>query len=410
MRTWLIGAASLTSLLVALSPAIADPLTGVVVESEARWAYGHRAIVTESTVERSDGSRVTVHQLGGSRDGVGMRISHGHHILRGGDDVRLDVTPTRTTSGRQLYQLRDIVSLRPGPAPGDDKLETRRDFVRTANSSGADIFWASGCAFLSPSSEGSAQIAGDTEFEVIDQVLATWQSETRSCSKFELINEGPDDREVGLDGINLIKFREGLWCRPASDDDPQECYDEAAAGLTTLFFIDDSSSGRNGEIIDADIELNGVNFALAVGGQSSGTQNCQADLANTLTHEVGHFLGLDHTCWAGGPRLLDDSGNLVPECSGPGVTTEITDATMYNFQSCGETKKATLEADDIAGMCAIYPAALHPDECKPADIDPAGCCSIAGTRATPFSSRRGPTLLLLLGLMALVGLRSRLQS
>lgn len=387
------------------SSAAAAPLQGKVVQSEASWAYGGTAIVTESVVEQADGNRVRVHQLGGSASGIGMRLSHAPAILAAGDEVLLETTATQTVSGRTVHSLRQILDLRRA-APSGDKVSETHAFVRTGNASGADIHWASGCALLSVASDGSQDVAGDAEFDVIDQVLSTWRSQTEGCSYFELVNEGREDREVGLDGINLIKFREDFWCRPATKDDPQECYDQAAAGITTLFFVDDAGSKRNGEIIDADIEFNGVQFALAVDGVSAGNQDCIADVANTFTHEIGHLVGLDHTCWIGGPRPDDGNGDQVPMCSGA-LADDITEATMYNFQGCGEIKKATLEADDVAGLCAIYPAIQDPNECKPATLDTVGCCSIAGSRTT--SGRLPASLaLLLLATITLLLTRRRL--
>ena len=36
---------------------------------------------------------------------------------------------------------------------------------------------------------------------------------------------------------------------------------------------------------------------------------------------------------------------------------------MFNFQDCGETKKETLEPDDIDAICTIYPTAKDPGTC-----------------------------------------------
>ena len=76
-------------------------------------------------------------------------------------------------------------------------------------------------------------------------------------------------------------------------------------------------------IVGADILINGqLNFstkAIGVGGS--------IDLQNVITHEVGHFIGLDH----------------------PPVTT----ATMHATTATGETMKRSLSADDIAGAVEI---------------------------------------------------------
>ncbi len=399
MRNWLIGALA-TPLVLALVPAsqaAGTPLQGTVIASESRWAYEHSLIITESLVEAADGSRVTVQQAGGSVDGIGMRRSHGLAILAVGDRVVGSTEPKATKSGHTVHSLVNIQQLR---RASPDKDAQTHEFVRTENTSAQQIYWKSGCALLSVHEQGSSQISGDEEFRVIDEVLRSWNDGSDACSEFTLINEGKTSRDVGFDGHNIIRFREDLWCRPATEDNPEECYDQAAAGITTLFFVDDDGSDRNGEILDADVELNGVQFAFAVDGETSGSAQCEADFANTLTHELGHLLGLDHTCWVGGQRLLDNNGNTVPSCTLPTLSEEITEATMYNFQSCGETKKASLEADDIAGMCAIYPIGEHPSTCKPASLSSAGCCSLAVSRNT--HSNQGAGILAVFGFFGLL--------
>src|SRR5439155_19993785 len=126
--------------------------------------------------------------------------------------------------------------------------------------------------------------------------------------------------------------------RPATQGDPELRYAPAAAGITTVAYVDDASSSRDGALVDADIELNGVNFAIAVNGQTLSSQSCLSELQNTLTHELGHMHGLEHPCLSpGDPSRVDGNGNPVPQCS---LTTDpaILDATMYNYQDCGETK------------------------------------------------------------------------
>jgi hypothetical protein len=391
--------------LTAAATAHAGSLDGTVVESHSHWGYQGTAIVTESVIESASGERRTVHQLGGSVDGIGQIMWHAPPVLHRGDVVLVETESVAAPSGRHLELLRQVLDLRRPEAAVGERLSPGGEFVRTLNNNGAPIFWRSGCAFVSAASDGSSQIAGDAEFQVIGETMQRWREETSGCSYFVLENDGRADREVGFDGINIIKFREQQWCRPASDDEPQKCYDQAAVGLTTLTFIDDSGSSRNGEILDADIELNGVNYAFSVDGQTLGQQNCDADLANTLTHELGHFMGLDHTCWTGGRRLVDGDGNPVPACDGPGIDGTITEATMYNFQACGETKKSSPEADDIAGICTIYPLADDPQECERPNIDPGGCCSVASSRNAPESSWWGALLLALAAALPFLRLR-----
>ena len=87
-------------------------------------------------------------------------------------------------------------------------------------------------------------------------------------------------------------------------------------------------SNSSGEIVHFDIELNAENFTWGTDG--SGEKH---DLQNTLTHEFGHAIGLDHS--------------------------SIEEATMAPSSIIGETSKRELHEDDIAGQEYIY---SHPLE------------------------------------------------
>lgn len=355
--------------------AAAERVTGEVVSQASRWARGGRAIVTESVLRQDDGTQVTVRQLGGSVDGVGMVLLHGPRLLRVGERAAAEVDLASDLSGRERRVVRAVLG-----AKTDDGGEVM-EFVRTpASDTGAPLAWESSCAFLAYHEDGTTHLDGDLEFDVMHAAVETWAAEIAGCSFFDITEEGRQGGEVGFDSTNLVMFREERWCRPATGDDPEECYDSSAAGLTTLFFIDDDGSNRNGAILDADIELNGVNFAVSDGGESN-APGCKSDLANTFTHELGHLQGLDHTCYTNGARLEDDEGNPQPSCSDD-LPPEITEATMYNFQECGETKKTSLSADDIDGVCAIYPSADDPGTCTRPTLDSGkscGCGAASGT-------------------------------
>lgn len=94
--------------------------------------------------------------------------------------------------------------------------------------------------------------------------------------------------------------------------------------LTTLTF-----RPGTGEVIDSDVEINGEvswSFTEAAPSQDNGEVY---DLQTALTHEVGHMLGLAHSA--------DPDSSMYP--SYDPISIEI----------------RTLNADDQAGVCAIYP-------------------------------------------------------
>jgi MYXO-CTERM domain-containing protein len=279
-------------------------------------------------------------------------------------------------------------------------------FVRTvATRTQEPLAWESSCAVVTFHADGTTHVAGDGEFEAMEAVIATWDQAIAGCSYLDLRIGERKQSEVGLDGTNMVIFREDRWCRPATGGDPEECYDPSAAGLTTLYFIDDNDSDRNGAILDADIELNAVDFAIAVDGETTHGDRCASEVSNTFTHEVGHLIGLDHTCFAGGDRLMDDQGTPQPNCSPvDALSAAQRDATMYNFQDCGETQKATPEQDDVDGVCGIYPVGDDPGECSTPELDDKGCCAVAGSQPR---SPAGTLSVLALAFAALLALRRR---
>jgi predicted Zn-dependent protease len=337
-------------------------VTGDVTAATSRWTAGGDRIITEATIHTPTGD-VVVSQLGGSVDGLTMRTFPGPEMLVPGMRVTVAAHPGLDLSQRAHIAVDDVKVLAMPPG-----------YVQTGpTKAGKYLYWESGCVFLTVDAAGTKEIAGEAEFAVIDSAIQTWNTAATSCSYIKVMNQGRREVETGRDNVNIIKFRDQSWCRPASGDDMARCHPDSAAGITTATYVDDPTSDRDGAIVDADIELNGENFSIGTNGQSLGTSPCISDLQNTLTHELGHLLGLEHTCRAmGDPDRVDDQGRAVPSC----VSTSdpvITEATMYNFQDCGEVKKATLEPDDVAGLCGIYPRANDPGSCIPVD-DGTGCC------------------------------------
>ncbi len=371
------------SLAGASAHAQAMTVTGDVTAAQSRWTADGTRIVTEATI-RTDTGDVVVSQLGGTVDGLTMRTFPGPEVLVPGMRVTVSAQTAPDLSMR-MHNAVDGIKILAMP-PG---------YVRTGTTkAGNYLFWESACVFLTVDAAGTKEIAGEAEFAIVDNAIQTWNTAAASCSYLKLMTEARRDVETGRDNVNIIKFRDLSWCRPASGDDPARCHPDAAAGITTATYVDDPSSDRDGAIVDADIELNGENFSIGANGQTLGTSPCLSELQNTLTHELGHLIGVEHTCRAtGDPDRVDSLGRAVPSCQ---TTTDpaITNATMYNFQECGEIEKETLEADDIAAVCGIYPPSEDPKTCEP--VGDSGTCQAGG------GSSAGSLLLSILVGLALV--------
>lgn len=376
--------ALLTPILGSASPASADrSVEGLVMSAESRWTSDGSRIVTEARVATATGE-VVVSQLGGTVDGLTMRTFPGPEPLVPGMRIAA-ATHADTDLDQRVHVVVDSMRV----------LAMPEGFVRTGpTKAGNSLFWESGCVFFTVDSDGTKALPGDREQQIIDKSVETWNVAAAGCSYITLKKSGTASKEVGKDYTNVIKIRDSSWCRPKIKDDPARCYSEAAAGITTAVYVDDAKSARDGAIVDADVEINGVNFAISDGGVTLSTAGCKAELQNTLTHELGHLLGLEHPCLAGGdPQRVDDQGHAVPAC---GATSDpkITEATMYNFQDCGETKKETLSPDDIDFVCRVYAKAEDPGTCEAAGPSTPGCCS-ASTDPLPALALVGLTGLLL---------------
>lgn len=282
-------------------------------------------------------------------------------------------------------------------------------FVRSTTENGTPIYWDGNCAFLIPDIETSPELTMPQVLGVLTQSIANWQSVTNGCSYLRLGQDPPAVGEARLDRKNVLKFRNDRWCRPAEKNTPEMCYSAGAAAITTVFYSTDAKT--LGRVVDADIEFNAVNFTFVnvPSSQQPRAGTMSADLENTLTHELGHFQGLDHTCWDGStptpPR--DETGNAIPACSAlaqlPAETrNRIMAATMYNYALPNETIKRTPEQDDINGICAAYPGANNPNQCLRPDRQQSGCSLSIGR-----AEASGGIVVLLAATAFLLLLRSR---
>lgn len=186
-----------------------------------------------------------------------------------------------------------------------------------AGDCGIPLFWNRRCVGWSLQKDASSQVNFATMEQIVTQAFQTWmnapcdggtplivvkEAGAATCTKHEY------NQEAG--NANVIVFRDAAW--------PYEGSANTLALTTVTYNLD------TGEIYDADMELNSADNQF-----TSGDDNVLFDLLSIVTHETGHFLGLAHT-------------------------TDVS-ATMFPDYMEHTTNLRQISADDIGGICAIYP-------------------------------------------------------
>jgi hypothetical protein len=198
------------------------------------------------------------------------------------------------------------------------------------------------------------------------------------CSQLQLSIDVSDVRRADAkqDADNQISFRQDIWhrepCDPMVD---KQCgpYDPAALAITSTY-----AHTHDGTIVGGDVELNGINFAWADLQKRPELRAMHQDVQNALTHELGHFIGLDHTCYMqnGKAPPTDNHGQQIPNC-GPKAPPDVQATTMYASADPGDLSKRDLAPDDTDAVCDLFPAGKALP-CSPA-AEGKGGCAIAGS-------------------------------
>lgn len=186
---------------------------------------------------------------------------------------------------------------------------------------GNPVHWSSPCLYYAVQRDGSPKAGIDAEAfrQAIDAAFDVWASARCpgggsprfraqfqglvGCHRKEAVCGGPSAN------VNVMMFQDTAW---PSDTD--------VIGLTTP-----TGGSSSGLLVDADLQLDSQNFDFSEAGKGPRPLR----LSYTLSHEVGHFLGLDHTMADG--------------------------ALMSVHYEMIEPGASLLSDDDVAAICAAYP-------------------------------------------------------
>ncbi|MCA9672057.1 MAG: matrixin family metalloprotease [Myxococcales bacterium] len=227
---------------------------------------------------------------------------------------------------------------------------------------------------------GSEDVSLQEALGAIRRSFFTWAAPSCTDVYFNFAGMTTTDRsnlsspQSDPDKKNVIIWREEAWPPAGATDDGSVTSDMAA--LTVIVYNADS-----GEIIDADIDLNGHDFFWTTTDDKT---KSATDVQNVVTHEAGHLIGFAHSS--------------VPE------------ATMFGATPQGELDKRVLHQDDLDALCTVYPydapTPLGPDQPSPkGEVQGATGCAAAGG-ATARAGAVTALLFFALAALALAGARA----
>lgn len=266
-------------------------------------------------------------------------------------------------------------------------------YVRSRDNMGNPVYWKSSCVPTTIYTNGFEDMSGGLALDKIVKSISAaahaWSPDEVTCPgttdghpNLEIVptlaSVGSKPPSIGWDSRNAVVIRTDAWAKSGNPNIQGYAFDALAVTLVT--------SRGDGHIVDADIEVNAITqnwIDLDPGVTVSASQSTLEpnDLQNALTHEFGHFLGLDHTCFTYDSmnptktRPLDDQEQPVPDCSAAPASVAMT--VMFDRAVPLQTSKRFLSDDDKRAVCSIYSSA-SPRSC---DLDqPADGCSLAPAR------------------------------
>ena len=158
-----------------------------------------------------------------------------------------------------------------------------------SSSTGIAAYWPSMPIHYFINQQGSSQINNDSEFLAVHAAFQSWANVPTANVRFNYL--GPAVITAGVnDGVNLVSFSDSTFP-----------FGSGTLAVTLSYF-----SSSTGVISEGDILFN-PNQLWSTSGESG-----RYDVQSVLTHEIGHFLGLDHSGMVS--SVMEPFGTTGPRC------------------------------------------------------------------------------------------------
>lgn len=187
------------------------------------------------------------------------------------------------------------------------------------DSRGDSVTWAGPVTFI-VDQDLDAKLNAPGAIDAVKAAIATWQLAGIQVTVEPGAVDGSADGVMFSASPNVQNKNEIVVI------DHDWPYDDSVMAVT-IVTVDPGTH----TIMDADIAINAAQNKFKVLAPDSKRGGGYADIQNTITHELGHSMGLAHE-----PAHAD--------------------AVMYPMAYDGEVNKRVLSSDDLAGLDVLYPA------------------------------------------------------